>query len=42
MSMAAPRPPRVSASARALPVVCIDAPEGKYDFQNKYYTDVVQ
>jgi len=30
------------ASARALPVVRIDAPEGKYDFQNKYYTDVVQ
>ena len=29
-------------SARALPVVCIEAPEGKYDFQNKYYTDVVQ
>ena len=30
------------AAARALPVVCIEAPEGKYDFQNKYYTDVVQ
>jgi D-alanine-D-alanine ligase len=29
-------------SARALPVVRIDAPDGKYDFQNKYYTDVVQ
>ncbi len=29
-------------SARALPVVRIDAPEGKYDFQNKYYTDVVR
>ncbi len=29
-------------NARALPVVCIDAPEGNYDFQNKYYTDVVQ
>jgi D-alanine-D-alanine ligase len=28
--------------ARALPVICIEAPEGKYDFQNKYYTDVVQ
>jgi D-alanine-D-alanine ligase len=27
---------------RALPVVRIDAPEGKYDFQNKYYTDVVR
>jgi D-alanine-D-alanine ligase len=30
------------ASARALPVVRIDAPEGQYDFQNKYYTDVVK
>lgn len=30
------------ASAQALPVICIEAPEGKYDFQNKYYTDVVQ
>jgi len=30
------------ADARALPVVCIEAPEGKYDFQNKYYTDVVK
>ena len=30
------------ASARALPVVRIDAPDGQYDFQNKYYTDVVQ
>jgi D-alanine-D-alanine ligase len=29
-------------AARALPVVRIDAPEGKYDFQNKYYTDVVK
>ena len=29
------------AGARALPVVRIDAPEGNYDFQNKYYTDVV-
>jgi D-alanine-D-alanine ligase len=28
--------------ARALPVVRIDAPDGQYDFQNKYYTDVVQ
>jgi D-alanine-D-alanine ligase len=28
--------------ARALPVVRIDAPEGNYDFQNKYYTDVVR
>ena len=30
------------AAARALPVVCIQAPDGNYDFQNKYYTDVVQ
>jgi len=30
------------AAAHALPVVRIDAPEGKYDFQNKYYTDVVK
>ena len=30
------------ATAQALPVVRIDAPDGKYDFQNKYYTDVVQ
>ncbi len=30
------------ATARALPVVRIDAPEGRYDFQNKYYTDVVK
>ncbi len=30
------------ADALALPVVCIEAPEGKYDFQNKYYTDVVK
>ncbi len=29
------------ASARALPVVRIDAPDGNYDFQNKYYTDEV-
>jgi len=29
-------------SAHALPVVRIDAPEGKYDFHNKYYTDVVK
>lgn len=26
---------------RALPVIEIRAPEGSYDFQNKYYTDVV-
>ncbi len=30
------------ANVQALPVVRIDAPEGKYDFQNKYYTDVVK
>ncbi|MGL6111836.1 MAG: D-alanine--D-alanine ligase, partial [Rubrivivax sp.] len=30
------------AGAQALPVVRIDAPEGKYDFQNKYYTDAVK
>ena len=30
------------ANARALPVIRIDAPEGNYDFQNKYYTDVVR
>ena len=29
------------AEAKALPVVRIDAPDGQYDFQNKYYTDVV-
>ncbi len=29
-------------AAHALPVVRIDAPEGRYDFQNKYYTDVVK
>ena len=29
-------------NARALPVIRIVAPEGNYDFQNKYYTDVVQ
>lgn len=30
------------AGAHALPVIRIDAPDGNYDFQNKYYTDVVQ
>ena len=30
------------ASARALPVVKIVAPEGAYDYQNKYFTDDVQ
>ena len=29
-------------AARALPVVRIDAPEGNYDYQNKYYTDLVK
>ena len=29
-------------SARTLPVVRINAPEGAYDYQNKYFTDVVQ
>ncbi|MCC7098824.1 MAG: D-alanine--D-alanine ligase [Rubrivivax sp.] len=28
-------------SARALPVIRIDAPEGRYDYQNKYFTDAV-
>ena len=27
---------------KALPVIEIVAPEGSYDFQNKYYTDVVR
>ncbi len=30
------------AAARALPVVEIAAPEGNYDYQNKYFTDSVQ
>ena len=30
------------ASARALPVVKIVAPDGAYDYQNKYFTDVVR
>ena len=30
------------ASARALPVVRIVAPEGEYDYHNKYFTDVVR
>ena len=30
------------AGARALPVVKIVAPEGAYDYQNKYFTDVVR
>ena len=28
--------------AHTLPIVCINAPEGAYDYQNKYFTDVVQ
>ncbi len=28
--------------AQALPVVRIDAPEGAYDYENKYFTDVVR
>jgi D-alanine-D-alanine ligase len=30
------------AEARALPVIRIEAPNGAYDYQNKYFTDVVQ
>lgn len=30
------------AGARALPVVLIAAPEGKYDYRNKYFTDAVR
>jgi D-alanine-D-alanine ligase len=30
------------ASARALPVIRIVAPEGNYDYQNKYFTDTTQ
>jgi D-alanine-D-alanine ligase len=30
------------AQARALPIIEIVAPEGDYDFQNKYYTDTTQ
>ncbi|MBS0447992.1 MAG: D-alanine--D-alanine ligase [Proteobacteria bacterium] len=30
------------ASAEALPVIRIEAPEGAYDYQNKYFTDVVR
>ena len=29
-------------NARALPIVQINAPAGAYDYQNKYFTDVVQ
>jgi D-alanine-D-alanine ligase len=31
----------IGASAKTLPVVRIKAPEGAYDYQNKYFTDVV-
>jgi D-alanine-D-alanine ligase len=30
------------AEAQALPVIRIQAPDGKYDYQNKYFTDVVR
>ena len=30
------------ADAQALPIVRIEAPEGAYDYQNKYFTDVVR
>lgn len=30
------------ADARALPVIRIEAPSGAYDYQNKYFTDVVK
>jgi D-alanine-D-alanine ligase len=29
-------------AARALPIVRIEAPQGAYDYQNKYFTDVVR
>jgi D-alanine-D-alanine ligase len=29
-------------SARALPLIRIEAPDGAYDYQNKYFTDVTQ
>lgn len=32
----------VGRDARALPVIRIAAPQGAYDYQNKYFTDVVQ
>ncbi len=32
----------LGADAKAFPVVRINAPEGAYDYQNKYFTDVVQ
>ena len=30
------------AAAKALPVIRIEAPDGNYDYQNKYFTDVTQ
>ena len=30
------------AGARALPLIRIEAPDGNYDYQNKYFTDVTQ
>jgi D-alanine-D-alanine ligase len=32
----------LGSGARALPVIRIQAPQGAYDYQNKYFTDVVQ
>jgi D-alanine-D-alanine ligase len=32
----------VDGQAQALPVIRIQAPEGKYDYQNKYFTDTVK
>ena len=34
--------PREGDDARALPVIRIVAPEGAYDYQNKYFTDEVK
>jgi D-alanine-D-alanine ligase len=31
-----------ASSARALPIIKINAPDGAYDYQNKYFTDTVQ
>ena len=30
------------ADARALPVIRIEAPDGNYDYQNKYFTDTTR
>ncbi len=32
----------VDGELKALPLIRIEAPEGKYDYQNKYFTDVTQ